>query len=233
MITLSFPGSQKIRNNKSIASSLPLPKKIFSVPLIYVRVHTNPARRKNNRGFTLLETMVAVTLLTIAIVAPMSLTTQALGSAYYARDQITASYLAQEGIEAVRSVRDANILLNSVGSNVDLLTGLPATAYLGVPFTIDARDNTMNSCPAGGGSYICPPLQTDLTLYGYSAGWVTTQFTRSVTVCFVHVGSCNSTAGDEIKVTVTMTWTTGPLRTRTFTISENLYRWVNDGSASS
>ena len=127
-------------------------KTMFSARVSSFRTPIEPARQKNNQGFTLLETMVAVTLLTIAIVAPMSLTTQALGSAYYARDQITASYLAQEGIEAVRSVRDANILLNSVGTNVDLLTGLPATAYLGVPFTIDARDNSMNACPAGSGS---------------------------------------------------------------------------------
>src|SRR3989338_11299272 len=41
-----------------------------------------------SRGFTLIETMVAIALLTISIVAPMSLTTQSLASAYYARDQI-------------------------------------------------------------------------------------------------------------------------------------------------
>src|SRR4051812_26467647 len=68
-------------------------------------------------GFTLLETMVAVTLLSVAIVAPMSLTAQSLGSAYYARDEVTAFYLAQEGLEVVRNVRDNNILINSQGGS--------------------------------------------------------------------------------------------------------------------
>src|SRR5258708_2821268 len=77
------------------------------------------------RGFTLLETMVAVTLLAVAIVAPMQLTAQSLASAYYARDEVTAFYLAQEGIEAVRNVRDNNILLDSQGgSTVNLLNGI-------------------------------------------------------------------------------------------------------------
>lgn len=176
-------------------------------------------------GFTLLETLVAITLLSVAIVAPMSLTTQSLNSAYYARDQITASYLAQEAIEAVRSVRDGNILLNSLtGSSIDLLTGVPTTN--GTPFTIDARNNAMATCPLSGSTYICPPLQTDGTLYGYSTGWTATQFTRSVSAAFVN-GDIN-----EIKVTVTISWTTGPLQNRSFSTSENLYRWVSDGSAS-
>ena len=88
--------------------------------------------RRKKTGFTLLETLVAITLLTIAIVAPMSLTTQALGSAYYARDQITASYLAQEGLEAVRSVRDANIISNSLGGR-STATRWPSFARTSLP----------------------------------------------------------------------------------------------------
>src|SRR3954464_3392894 len=87
------------------------------------------------RGFTLLETMVAVSLLAVAIVAPMSLTAQSLASAYYARDEVTAFYLAQEGLEAVRNVRDNNILQNSQGGTlVDLLNGIPSKS--GLPYRI-------------------------------------------------------------------------------------------------
>ena len=48
------------------------------------------------RGFTLIETLVAISLLMVAIVAPMSLTARSLATAYYARDQITAFHLAQK-----------------------------------------------------------------------------------------------------------------------------------------
>jgi Tfp pilus assembly protein PilV len=176
-------------------------------------------------GFTLIETMVAISLLTVAIIAPMSLTMQSLASAYYARDQVTAFYLAQEAIEAVRSVRDGNVLQNSQGTSVNLLNGIPAG---GSAFTVDTRANpvTMTLCPGG----VCPPLQTDGTFYGYgggSSGWTNTQFTRTVTATFV------TGTTDEIRVSVTVSWKTGSYQSRSFTISENLYRWINDGSGAS
>ncbi len=188
----------------------------------------SPHVQNERAGFTLLETMIAVTLLSVAIVAPMTLTAQSLGSAYYARDQITAFYLAQESLEAVRNVRDNNILQNSQGTSVNLLTGIPSVS--GQPFRIDARDNTMSLCSSDPGG-TCLPLQTDGTLYGYSLG-TNTQFTRTVTACFVQsTGACNGTASDEVKVTASVSWSSAGLQRRTVNVSENLYRWVNDGSA--
>ena len=177
-------------------------------------------RRARVQGFTMIETLVAISLLTVSIIAPMSLTTQSIASAYYARDQVTAFYIAQEAIEAVRSVRDGNVLLNSQGTTVNLLNGIPAG---GSAFTIDTRTNTMTLCPSG----VCPPLQTDGNFYGYNAGWTDTSFTRTVTASFIPGTT------DEIRVSVSVSWQTGPIRRRTFTISENLYRWINDGSGSS
>ncbi len=191
-------------------------------------------------GFTLLETMVAVTLLSVAIVAPMSLTTQSLASAYYARDQITAFFLAQEAIEVVRNMRDNNILANSQGTSVNLLNNIPINQN----FRVDARMNygsgntppLCNSDPGG----VCAPLQTDAVtgLYGYNVGWTNTQFTRSVIACFIHspppngTGGCDAVPSDEIKLTATITWRTGQFQQRQVNVSENLYRWVADGSAS-
>lgn len=178
-------------------------------------------KRSRYRAFTLIETMVAVSILALAVVAPMSLASQSLVSAYYARDQITAFYLAQEGIEAVRSIRDANILQNSQGNNVDLLNGIPT----GAPFIIDTRTNqTWTTCTTN-------PLKTDGSFYGYGSspctvndsGWTQTYFYRTLTAQFV------SGTTDEIKLTSTVTWVSGGLKSRSVTISENLYRWVNDG----
>src|SRR4051812_30812476 len=104
---------------------------------------------KNERGFTLIETLVAIALLTIAIVAPMTLTTQSLAGAYYARDQVTAFFLAQEAIESVRSIRDNNVLSTALGTPTDLLSGIPAVD--GRPFTVDAHTVpvTMELCTGG------------------------------------------------------------------------------------
>ena len=187
---------------------------------------------KLQAGFTLIETLVAISLLSVAIVAPMALTSQSLAAAYYARDQITAYHLAQEAIEAMRAIRDSQILqiaLSPSGSTIDIFDSaiIPISSPgLDNPFRIDARQldpaQAIARCALDSGG-VCAPLQTDGTLYGYDPSWATTHFTRTVRASFVGT--------DEVRVTVTITWQTGAFKIRTFNISENLYRWINDGSS--
>jgi len=47
---------------------------------------------KKKKGFTLVETLVAITVLMLSIAAPLTIAATALFSAYYARDEITASF---------------------------------------------------------------------------------------------------------------------------------------------
>lgn len=182
-----------------------------------------------SKAFTLIETLVAVSLLSIAIVAPMSLASHSLAAAYYARDQITAYHIAQEAIEALRSIRDGQILAiaqSSTGASINIFGPLVDKGLVDdEPFTIDARlndpDVAIVSCSGGP----CAPLQTDGTLYGYSAGWTDTHFTRTVRAHFIGSGE------DEIRVTVEVSWRAGAVNVRTFSISADLYRWVNDGAS--
>ncbi len=62
------------------------------------------------RGFTLVETLVAISVLVVVIVGPMTLAAKGLQNAYHAREQLAATYLAQEGFEIVRAVRDSYTL---------------------------------------------------------------------------------------------------------------------------
>jgi prepilin-type N-terminal cleavage/methylation domain-containing protein len=130
-------------------------------------------------GFTLIETLVAISLLMLALVAPMSLAAQSLAAAYYSRSQITGFYLAQEGIEVVRSVRDANIITEAEGGTLPVNQGgaissvfdnIPAGTTVGnsIPFTVDSLQGTSNAiftCPSSG----CPPLliNSAFSEYGY------------------------------------------------------------------
>ena len=187
--------------------------------MILKNITSQEAREK---GMTLIETLVAITILTVAIVAPMSLTMQSLSASYYARDQISALNLGQEAIESVRAIRDGNILRIAYDAPdpecnpMDLLCQIP----VGTPFVIDTRNNEITLCPG-----VCPPLQTDGDLYGYQTGWMDTRYTRTVNVSYV-----DEATKQEIRIRVDVTWVAGPRQTRTFTIYENLYRWVNDGS---
>jgi prepilin-type N-terminal cleavage/methylation domain-containing protein len=65
---------------------------------------------KARRAFTLIETMIAVTILTTAVAGPLFAASRSIVAAQISRDQLTASYLAQEGIEYIRAMRDNEFL---------------------------------------------------------------------------------------------------------------------------
>lgn len=63
-------------------------------------------------GFTLVEMLVAVSLLLMVIVGPMAITAKASKSASFASEQVQAFFLAQEGLELAQSERDRLLLQN-------------------------------------------------------------------------------------------------------------------------
>ncbi len=89
------------------------------------RVKDTPVRsRIHSRGFTILETLVAIAILIIAITGPLAIVAQSLRSSYFSRDQITAYYLAQEAIEYVRNTRDTFGLDQTSHSGEDWISTL-------------------------------------------------------------------------------------------------------------
>ena len=77
---------------------------------------------RNSKGFTLVETMVAVFILAIALTALLNLTARSLFSARYARNEITANYLMQEVVDYIRNQRDTTAFLKTDGSWQEFLT---------------------------------------------------------------------------------------------------------------
>ncbi|HEY4488799.1 MAG TPA: hypothetical protein VJB97_04745 [Candidatus Paceibacterota bacterium] len=195
-----------------------------------MKLRIEPFRRIQERGFTLVETLVAISFLSVAIVAPMTLVSLSLAGAVQARDTITAYNLAQEGIEAVRAIRDGSIIhnarLSQTGTPRDILADIPPDR----DFTVDATKPTaaeaFTECSGD-----CPRLQVDvndpgLYAYGFCGEDCETKFTRTLRASFV-----GGSAENEIKLVSTVTWETNTGRPRSFVITANLYRWVNDGSA--
>lgn len=60
-------------------------------------------------GFTLVESLVAISILVLAIVGPMTIAQNGLTSAFYSRNRMTAVFLAQDAIEYIKGVRDENV----------------------------------------------------------------------------------------------------------------------------
>lgn len=79
---------------------------------------------KKYRGFTLLEVLVAIFLLTLGIGGSFALVSQAAVSSQLTVARLEAAYLAQEGIELIRNTRDANFLKIYKGAGTDWLEGL-------------------------------------------------------------------------------------------------------------
>jgi Tfp pilus assembly protein PilV len=77
--------------------------------------------RNTNKGFTIVETLVAVAILMISIAGPLVVANQSLKAAQYSKNQSIATFLAQETIEYIKNIKNNNHA-NGVGLTNWLLT---------------------------------------------------------------------------------------------------------------
>ncbi|MEK7219403.1 MAG: prepilin-type N-terminal cleavage/methylation domain-containing protein, partial [Patescibacteria group bacterium] len=70
--------------------------------------------QQKHKGFTLIETLIAISIFTVSILALMSVLGQGISNTNYAKQKIIASYLAQEGIEYMRNMRDNDVLYTQI-----------------------------------------------------------------------------------------------------------------------
>ncbi len=67
-------------------------------------------KQKKIEGFTLLETLVAVSIFSVALIGIMSVLGSGISNTNYVKQKMIATYLAQEGVEYVRNMRDTEVL---------------------------------------------------------------------------------------------------------------------------
>lgn len=170
------------------------------------------------RGFTLVETLVAITVVVTAMVGPLYAVQQSLNASRTAREQLIASSLAQEGVEYVRGMRDSNYLyvLANPGSSRSWLFGVDGTAgsvnCITAACVVDPTQNTVSRT-------IAPLYLSATNLYNQAGSGTSTIFTRRVQLTAVP-GSVS-----EMVVTVTVTWTMKG-QARNVTIVERLHNWL-------
>lgn len=129
-----------------------------------------------DRGFTLIETLVALTVLLTAIVGPMALAQRSLSTSVHTKDQVAAFFLAQDAVEFIKSVRDTDRAEGTTHFNMFSVCNNASGCYL---------DTTLSSAsPATACSGVCPKMQYRSLYgeYGYStgSGWQESNFRRTV-----------------------------------------------------
>ena len=188
--------------------------------------------KTQSKGFTIIETVVAIAILSLVMVAPLTLAERGLNSSVYARDEVTAFYLAQEAIEYVRNVRDNNNL-SGASESAGWLSGLDSSCGSGNGGCgVDTSAQTVKSCNPITKS--CILTFNSLTgIYGEqrdSSGnalpnWQDSIFTRSITITPNAIGSGQNYDGNaEADLAATVSWKTGLLQ-KSITVNEKLFDW--------
>lgn len=159
---------------------------------------------KRSRGFTLVEALVALTLLTVALVPAFIQATSAMQLSVTIRNSLVAADLAQEGVEVMRAMRDANWFAGApFGSGLDACASgclVQWNSVAPIPYT----PNT--------------PLRFDaLTgLYQYSQG-DNTLFYRTIYVTEVSVG--------ELAIRSEVTWK-DRRNAKSFSVEQHVFDWI-------
>lgn len=65
---------------------------------------------QSNKGYSLVEVMVAISILMLAIIGPMTIAVKGLQSSQFVKNQTIAYMLAQEGIESIISIKNFYII---------------------------------------------------------------------------------------------------------------------------
>lgn len=173
---------------------------------------------QSQKGFSMVETLVAITILLFALVGPMTIAADGLQSTFFAREQTTAFYLAQEAIEFVQYERDSAVLAG--GSFFD---ALPAACD---PSNVDGCGVEMRSLSfidcSGEAGEACVieedsgGIGTDWGLFTHG-GDEATAFTRKMWID-------EDVVSQEAEVRVEVTWESGIFDTdRTITIESYIF----------
>ncbi|MFZ2149819.1 MAG: prepilin-type N-terminal cleavage/methylation domain-containing protein [Minisyncoccia bacterium] len=180
------------------------------------------------KGFTLVETLVAISIFTISILGLLVALSQGISDTGYAKKKILAGYLAQEAVEFTRNKRDTYVIYHATSATAgwnEFKTNLASCELApGCYYNADNLNFTDNSqpvldiafqaCPSGG----CPELRYDSTSGQYGYTGQLSGFVRKIR----YVAGANP---NEVKIFSTVSWKQGS-GNYDIELSELLFNWV-------
>ena len=162
--------------------------------------------KNRNRGFSLLETTVAVAILVAAVIGPLTLASSSIKASSQAKNNLVAAGLAQEGVELMRNFRANNIF-----NDFSWTAGMDS-CFSAAGCQIDAAILEIDACGAS-----CSNLNfgQNSGLYSYGAG--------SPTI-FIRTINIETVSANEIKINVSISWQE-KFGQQKFELEEHLLNW--------
>ncbi|MCD5380991.1 MAG: type II secretion system GspH family protein [Candidatus Pacebacteria bacterium] len=178
----------------------------------------------SQEGFSLVETLVAITILLVVIVGPMTISSSAAKSTSFASEQVVAFFLAQEGAELAQKARD-DILLRKFLPTLDINYlsdpwSLFASSALGAPyencFKASGCGLELNTDTAGSIKTPIPVCSSSNCKLYFDNSDVRSRYTYSSVgnddTLYTRVVFFETVNADELHVTSRVTWRTGAQR---------------------
>ena len=186
------------------------------------------------QGFTIVEVLIALTIFSIAVTGVITVAAQSGVSISKARNKLAADYLASEGLEAVRALRDSSVLANPGTESTtgwssfrSAVSGCTVTSPCDVDVVTEgsfpALASLSTSCPT---SLPLPGCSLYITMDGFYSNRNDTgrdplsPYTREITTRVLP-------SGDEIEITATVRWLEGT-SLQASTVTESLFNWYPD-----
>jgi len=158
-----------------------------------------------NKGFSLLETLIAVTIVVIGALGVFSAVAKYSTLTQNEKDSLAAAYLCQEGIEIIKNVRDTN-WIEGAASWKDGLTGCSSGCEA------DFNDSALSAFSDDDYLYI----DNSTGLYEYKTSPasedVKTFYTREITIAEI--------GDDELDIQVSVVWPG-----HSMVVRQNIYNW--------
>jgi len=161
----------------------------------------------SSKGFTLVETLVALVILTVALVPILTLSSSASRVSISLQDNLISSGLAQEGVEVIRAIRDTN-WFNGNPFNLGLGSD---TIGVSTDYRVEWNSTSNNLSSIG-----TQPLNLNNGRYTYSGGSIT-KFSRTITITKINAG--------ELRVVSQVTWQSRYSISKSVTAESHLFNW--------
>lgn len=156
--------------------------------------------KTKKNGFTLVEALVALVVLSIALGPALILTSNINNTTAVIRNNLIAANLAQEGVEVIRGIRDTN-WFNGVAFDNGLADGIYRVEW-----------NSDSVMPLGAN----PPVKENNGLYNYSNG-TDTIFKRTIAISKINAS--------ELRTVSEITWIEKGNRAKSVKVESHLFNW--------